>query len=63
MTATLMDGRAVAAQLLQHTGQRADQFRARRGLRPCLATVLVGDDPASADRATLITPVPAGSDR
>jgi methylenetetrahydrofolate dehydrogenase (NADP+)/methenyltetrahydrofolate cyclohydrolase len=47
MTATLMDGRALAAQLLRHTAQRAAQFHARQGRWPCLATVLVGDDPAS----------------
>jgi methylenetetrahydrofolate dehydrogenase (NADP+)/methenyltetrahydrofolate cyclohydrolase len=36
-----------SAQLLRHTAHRAAQFHARQGRRPCLATVLVGDDPAS----------------
>ena len=47
MTATLMDGRALAARLLHHTAQRAAQFHTLQGRRPCLATVLVGNDPAS----------------
>jgi methylenetetrahydrofolate dehydrogenase (NADP+)/methenyltetrahydrofolate cyclohydrolase len=47
MTATLMDGRALAAQLLHHTAQRAAQFHTLQGRRPRLATVLVGNDPAS----------------
>lgn len=47
MTATLMDGRAVAGQLLDATTKRAAEFLRVHGRRPCLATVLVGDDPAS----------------
>lgn len=47
MTATLMDGQALARQLLHETTERAAAFLRDRGRRPCLATVLVGDDPAS----------------
>ncbi|WP_328853136.1 bifunctional 5,10-methylene-tetrahydrofolate dehydrogenase/5,10-methylene-tetrahydrofolate cyclohydrolase [Micromonospora globbae] len=47
MTATLMDGRALSRQLLDATAERATAFQLAHGRRPCLATVLVGDDPAS----------------
>lgn len=42
-----MDGTALAAKLLDETTSRAQQFLAGTGRKPCLATVLVGDDPAS----------------
>ena len=42
-----MDGTALAAKLLDETTSRAQQFLADTGRKPCLATVLVGDDPAS----------------
>lgn len=48
MPAQPMDGRAVAAQLDGDTASRAAQFTARADRKPCLATVLVGDDAASA---------------
>lgn len=47
MSATVMDGRAVAHRILAETADRAAQFEWARGRKPCLATVLVGDDPAS----------------
>ncbi|HEX8488752.1 MAG TPA: tetrahydrofolate dehydrogenase/cyclohydrolase catalytic domain-containing protein [Propionibacteriaceae bacterium] len=47
-SATLMDGKAVSARLHQETAVRATLFAERCGRQPCLATVLVGDDPASA---------------
>jgi methylenetetrahydrofolate dehydrogenase (NADP+)/methenyltetrahydrofolate cyclohydrolase len=43
----LMDGTAVAAQSLNETARGSAQFFDDVGRRPCLATVLVGDDPAS----------------
>ena len=46
--ARLMDGTAVAAHLDQQTAARAAAVAVLIGRRPCLATVLVGDDPASA---------------
>jgi methylenetetrahydrofolate dehydrogenase (NADP+)/methenyltetrahydrofolate cyclohydrolase len=42
-----MDGKAVAATILESTAQRAAAFEQRSGRKACLATVLVGDDPAS----------------
>jgi methylenetetrahydrofolate dehydrogenase (NADP+)/methenyltetrahydrofolate cyclohydrolase len=48
MPAALLDGRAVADRLNATTTERARAFAARYGRQPCLATVLVGDDPASA---------------
>lgn len=47
MTAQIIDGRAVAARLLDDITREAAQFTASHGRRPCLATVLVGDDPSS----------------
>jgi methylenetetrahydrofolate dehydrogenase (NADP+)/methenyltetrahydrofolate cyclohydrolase len=47
MSAQIMDGAAVAATILADTAERAADFERRSGRKPCLATVLVGDDPAS----------------
>ncbi|MET7751644.1 tetrahydrofolate dehydrogenase/cyclohydrolase catalytic domain-containing protein [Micromonospora sp. NPDC005367] len=47
MTATLMDGQTLSRKLLDETAERAAAFERTQGRRPCLATVLVGDDPAS----------------
>ncbi|UVS78722.1 Bifunctional protein FolD protein [Actinokineospora sp. UTMC 2448] len=47
MPARIMDGASVAASLLAETAQRVKDFVARTGRTPLLATVLVGDDPAS----------------
>ncbi len=47
MTAQIMDGAAVAGSLLDATAAGAVDFERRVGRKPCLATVLVGDDPAS----------------
>jgi methylenetetrahydrofolate dehydrogenase (NADP+)/methenyltetrahydrofolate cyclohydrolase len=43
-----MDGKAVSARLHEETARRAALFAEGSGRQPCLATVLVGDDPASA---------------
>lgn len=45
--AQLLDGTAVARRLLAATAERAAEFVATQGRQPCLATVLIGDDPAS----------------
>ncbi|MEW1777312.1 bifunctional 5,10-methylenetetrahydrofolate dehydrogenase/5,10-methenyltetrahydrofolate cyclohydrolase [Streptomyces sp. NPDC086777] len=45
--ASLMDGTAVARRIVEQTAQRAAGLTARTGVTPCLATVLVGEDPAS----------------
>lgn len=47
MSADVIDGKAVANQIMVDTAVRAEQFTQRTERRPCLATVLVGDDPAS----------------
>lgn len=47
MSATIMDGTSVATSLLTETAQRVQDFVARTGRTPVLATVVVGDDPAS----------------
>ncbi|GAA2498351.1 bifunctional 5,10-methylenetetrahydrofolate dehydrogenase/5,10-methenyltetrahydrofolate cyclohydrolase [Streptomyces gobitricini] len=46
-TARLMDGSGLARRLLAETAARAAGLAHRTGTRPCLATVLVGEDPAS----------------
>jgi methylenetetrahydrofolate dehydrogenase (NADP+)/methenyltetrahydrofolate cyclohydrolase len=46
MTAQLIDGKALAHRLRVQMRERADALRAR-GVRPGLAVVLVGEDPAS----------------
>lgn len=47
MTATIIDGIRVAETLLAEARRQACQFEKAVGRKPCLATVLVGDDPAS----------------
>ncbi|TCN51626.1 methylenetetrahydrofolate dehydrogenase (NADP+)/methenyltetrahydrofolate cyclohydrolase [Rhodococcus sp. SMB37] len=47
MTAQIIDGHAVAAKLLEDIAHDIEQFTLTHGRRPCLATVLVGDDPSS----------------
>jgi methylenetetrahydrofolate dehydrogenase (NADP+)/methenyltetrahydrofolate cyclohydrolase len=47
VSATVMDGTAVANDLLQTVAVDAARFERARGRKACLATVLVGDDPAS----------------
>ena len=46
-TAGLMNGTQLANDIFERTAERAADFLARTGTRPCLATVIVGDDPAS----------------
>ena len=46
-TAELMDGTALARRVLAETADRAATLTRRTGVAPCLATVLVGEDPAS----------------
>ena len=44
---TIIDGRALAKEMREEIRQEAETFHAETGARPGLATVLVGDDPAS----------------
>ncbi|HEY9338627.1 MAG TPA: bifunctional 5,10-methylenetetrahydrofolate dehydrogenase/5,10-methenyltetrahydrofolate cyclohydrolase [Kribbella sp.] len=48
MTADLMIGTDLAAEMVAKTAERAHALQEQYGVQPCLATVLVGDDPASA---------------
>jgi methylenetetrahydrofolate dehydrogenase (NADP+)/methenyltetrahydrofolate cyclohydrolase len=45
--ATIIDGQAVAGQLRERVAASAAALRARHGIVPGLATIIVGDDPAS----------------
>jgi methylenetetrahydrofolate dehydrogenase (NADP+)/methenyltetrahydrofolate cyclohydrolase len=45
--ATIIDGRALAAVLRRQIGDAAARLKGERGIVPGLATILVGDDPAS----------------
>ncbi|HEY8584921.1 MAG TPA: tetrahydrofolate dehydrogenase/cyclohydrolase catalytic domain-containing protein, partial [Capillimicrobium sp.] len=47
MAAKLIDGKAVAARLREQVAQDAAGFEREFGRRPGLATILVGEDPAS----------------
>ncbi|MFF4135971.1 bifunctional 5,10-methylenetetrahydrofolate dehydrogenase/5,10-methenyltetrahydrofolate cyclohydrolase [Streptomyces mirabilis] len=45
--AQLMDGAGLARRIIEETAKRAAALTGRTGRAPCLATVLVGEDPAS----------------
>ncbi len=47
MTATLLDGKAMAQTIRAEIAEQTAQFTQEAGITPCLAAVLVGDDPAS----------------
>ena len=46
MSAKIIDGKALAAQVKQEAAQQVEQLKAQ-GVTPCLAVILVGEDPAS----------------
>jgi methylenetetrahydrofolate dehydrogenase (NADP+)/methenyltetrahydrofolate cyclohydrolase len=48
MSATIIDGKAVAADIRAHVAEEVSRLREESGRVPGLATILVGDDPASA---------------
>ena len=48
MTAAIIDGKAAAAKVRADVARAVEAFVARTGRKPGLATVLVGEDPASA---------------
>jgi methylenetetrahydrofolate dehydrogenase (NADP+)/methenyltetrahydrofolate cyclohydrolase len=48
MSATIIDGKEVAARVRAEVARDVGEFRRRTGRTPGLATILVGDDPASA---------------
>ncbi|MEO0879349.1 MAG: bifunctional methylenetetrahydrofolate dehydrogenase/methenyltetrahydrofolate cyclohydrolase FolD [Pseudomonadota bacterium] len=47
-TARLIDGKAIAAEITAEIARDCEAFRTKTGAAPCLAVVLVGDNPASA---------------
>lgn len=47
MSATILDGKSIAAQIREEVAKRAALLKEERGVTPCLAAVLVGEDPAS----------------
>lgn len=47
MTATVIDGRAFAAKVREQVGKEVARLKADHGIKPGLAVVLVGEDPAS----------------
>lgn len=48
MTATILDGKALAKKTEQELSERVSALATKSGVTPILATILVGDDPASA---------------
>ncbi len=48
MAARLIDGKALAQTIRERIGKEAADLHAKTGIKPGLATILVGDDPASA---------------
>lgn len=47
MTATIIDGKTISRKIQAEIGLEAESFFSATGIRPKLAAVLVGDDPAS----------------
>lgn len=47
MTATILDGKAMAEEIRAEVARRVSDFVSSTGVTPCLAAVLVGDNPAS----------------
>ncbi len=48
MTAQIIDGNALAQTVRAELAEKAAALKASRGITPCLAVILVGEDPASA---------------
>jgi len=46
-TPLILDGKKVAARILENCARRVKRIKEMSGVTPCLATVLVGNDPAS----------------
>ncbi|MEE9603181.1 MAG: tetrahydrofolate dehydrogenase/cyclohydrolase catalytic domain-containing protein, partial [Thermoguttaceae bacterium] len=47
MSATILDGKAIAKQIRAEIAEQVAEFTQKTGVKPCLAAVLVGEDPAS----------------
>ena len=46
-SARILDGKAIALQIRKEIASEVEQLVRERGITPCLAAILVGDDPAS----------------
>lgn len=47
MTARILDGKSIALQIRKEIATEVAALMEQRGIQPCLAAILVGDDPAS----------------
>src|SRR6185295_17024190 len=47
MTAIILDGKVLAGRLQKELTARVTEFKEQTGITPCLAAVLVGENPAS----------------
>jgi methylenetetrahydrofolate dehydrogenase (NADP+) / methenyltetrahydrofolate cyclohydrolase len=47
LTAAILDGKALSREIQSEIAQQVAQFAAQTGVKPCLAAVLVGENPAS----------------
>ncbi|MFA6047158.1 MAG: bifunctional 5,10-methylenetetrahydrofolate dehydrogenase/5,10-methenyltetrahydrofolate cyclohydrolase, partial [Phycisphaerales bacterium] len=47
MPATILDGKALAQEIQAEIAQQVAEFSKKTGVKPCLAAVLVGENPAS----------------
>ena len=47
MTAAILDGKALAEEIRNETAQQVSEFISSKGVVPCLAAALVGENPAS----------------
>src|SRR5574344_1544844 len=51
MSASIIDGKQIAADVRAEAARRTAELK-QRGITPCLAVILVGDDPASISYVT-----------
>ena len=51
MSATIIDGKEVAAQVRAEVAEKVSALKAK-GITPCLAVILVGENPASVSYVT-----------
>ena len=51
MSATIIDGKAIAAQVRGEVAEKVSALKAK-GITPCLAVILVGENPASVSYVT-----------
>jgi len=54
MSATILDGRALAKEIRQEVAEQVTEFKQEHGFAPAIAVVRVGEDPASVSYAKMI---------